>query len=99
VNFIPLNEEGKEDRIQMEIIMELNTITPAYPQMGSGIKAEKLKLVPVRNEVDDGYYRGVFTFVPNDEVKELNLNDFSWTPYIEFDPITLPTTQGQIKAE
>ncbi|MDQ8209702.1 hypothetical protein QEH52_19445 [Coraliomargarita sp. SDUM461003] len=91
VNFTPLKEEGKEGRVQMEIIMELNTIYPAYPQIGSGIKAEKLKLSLVRTEVGEDSYRGIYTFVPNDEVKELNMEDFTWTPYIEFGPVKLPT--------
>ena len=48
VNFSPVTEEGKENRIQMEIIMELNSINPAYPTGGSGINAEKLELVANR---------------------------------------------------
>ena len=97
VNFTPVKEEGQEGRVQMEIIMELNTISPAYPQIGSGINAEKLKLSFVRNEIRDDFYRGIFTFVPNDDVKELQMQDFIWTPYIEFNPVALPTSQGQIK--
>ena len=99
VNFSPVKEEGKEDRVQMEIVMELNSIFPAYPQMGSGLKAEKLKLSFVRNEIGEDFYRGVFTFVPTDDVEVLNMEDFTWTPYIDFDPVKLPTSQGQIKAE
>jgi hypothetical protein len=32
-------------------------------------------------------------------IMKLKMEDFIWTPYVEFNPVTLPTTMGQIKAE
>ena len=98
VNYTPV-KEGAEGRIQMEIIMELNTIYPAYPQIGTGINAEKLQLSLVRHEIGEGFYRGIFTFVPNEAVSVLKMEDFTWTPHIEFSPVILPTSLEQIKAE
>ena len=99
VNFSPVKEEGKGQRVQMEIMMELNTLSPAYPVGGLGPKAERLKLQAVEYEVWEDSYRGLFSFQPNEEVSKLSMADFMWTPYIEFDPITLTTTEGQINPE
>jgi hypothetical protein len=96
IQFEPILDNDKTGWIKMTIDMELDNSNPLYPiGVKQNHKTESLRLTLYQTVKAETTYSAEFHYYSSEESEPmtLNMDDFEWSPYINFSKIELPQIQ------